>query len=257
MSNHEIASYCYIRCLHLRSLFYFTHCCAVTVLCLLGSGSGLAVLSSNIIIHQRFTRNRNLASGISWIGFSVGGIIGAIVNNELIQLYSWRGTFLVLGAIHAHRIPLCLFFRTPTRLTSQSSHAFGTGSQKIAGQVILRYLKETFNFSILRHVRYSLYSIAYFLHILCMVVYVIHTVNRAIHVGLTRFQGATAMSLISSTSSVIRLFLPFIINLPNVKSTLVFATGMFCAFLSIVAIFFNPGIVGTMTSAAIFGMHTG
>ena len=92
---------------------------------------------------------RNLANGIGWLGFSFGSMIGPIVTNQLIQLYSWRGAFLVLGAINAQRIPLCLFFRTPKRLTSQTNHASGTSSQKISGQMILKYLKETFNFSIL------------------------------------------------------------------------------------------------------------
>ena len=55
---------------------------SVTVLFLLGSGSGLAMLSTNIIIHQRFTRNRNLASGIGWLGFSCGGIIGSILDKS-------------------------------------------------------------------------------------------------------------------------------------------------------------------------------
>ena len=32
---------------------------------------------------------------------------------------------------------------------------------------------------------------------------------------------------------------------------------MFFAFLSIVAIFINPGIIGTMTSAVLFGIHLG
>jgi len=215
------------------------------------------MLSTNIIIHQRFTRNRNLASGIGFLGFSCGGIIGPIVTHQLIQLYNWRGAFLVLGAMYAQRIPLCLFFRTPTTLTSQSNHASGISQRRISGQVILEYLKETFNFSILRHARFSVYSIAYFFHLFCVYGYLPHTVNRAIHVGLTSDQAVTAATVIGAMSMVTRVPISFIANLPKVKSTLVFAIGMFCAFLSIVAVFINPGIAATMTSAALFGIHVG
>src|SRR6218665_1143223 len=215
------------------------------------------MLSANIIIHQRFTRNRNLASGIGLLGFSCGGVIGPIVTHQLIQLYNWRGTFLILGAIYAQRIPLCLFFRTPTTLTSQSNHTSGINQGRIYSQKIQGYLKETFNFSILLQARFSVYSIAYFIHMFCLSGYVPHTVNRSIHVGLTSNQAVTAAALIGSMGTVTRIPVSFITNLPRVQSTLVFAIGMFCAFLSIVMIFINRGIAGTVTSAVLFGIYMG
>ena len=184
-------------------------------------------------------------------------MIGSILSDQIIQSFGWRGSFLVLGAIQAQRIPLCLFFRTPKTLTSKSNHASGVGQRRLYGNVILRYLKETFNFSIFRHARYSVYCTACLLQLFCLSGYLPHTVNRAAHVGLTRHQGVIATTLISISSSVTRATVSFIANLPKVKSTLVFAVGMFFAFLSIVVIFINPGLVGTMTSAAMFGMHLG
>jgi len=179
------------------------------------------------------------------------------VTNQIIQLYSWRGAFLVLGAIHAQRIPLCLFFRTPKVLISQSSYSSGISSQRISCQVILKYLKETFDLSILRHARFSVYSIACFLHLFCVYGYLPHTVNRAIHEGLTRDQAVIAATLIGSMATVSRVIVSFVANLPKVNSSLVFAIGMFIAFLSIVAVFINPGIVGTVTSTVMFGVHLG
>lgn len=230
---------------------------SITVIFLLGSGLGLTALSASIIIHQRFSRNRNLASGIGWMGYSLGTIIGSILADQVIQSYGWRGAFLVLGAIHAHRIPLCMFFHTPKRLTSQSNHASGIIHRRPYGQVIMKYVKATFDFSILRHARYSVYSIAYLLHVFCTAGYLSHTVNRAIHVGLTRYEGVIAASLSSSMSTVVKVPVSFIANHPKVNSSLVFGTGMFFASLSIVVIFINPGIIGTMTSAALFGLHLG
>jgi len=215
------------------------------------------MLSTNIIVPQRFNRNRNLASGISLLGFSCGGIVGSIVVNQLIQLYSWRGAFLIIAAIYAQRIPLCLFFRTPKRLISQTNNAPEIRQQRLQIQVILKYLKETFDFSILRHARFSVYSTAYFLHMFCLYGYLPHTVNRAIQVGLTSDQAVNAATLIGIMTTVTRVPVSFIANHRKVDSSLVFAIGMFFVFLSIVAVFINPGIAGTMTSTVLFGTHLG
>jgi len=215
------------------------------------------MLVGYIILHQRFRRNRNLASGIGMLGISFGGIFASFVTNQLIEAYSWRGAFLVLGAIQAHRIPLCLFFRTPKTLTSQSNHVPETSSRRISGQMILRYLKETFNFSILCYARYSTYAIVFFIHMFCLIGYSQHTVNRAIQVGLSSDQAVASTSLYSILSVVARLIVSFIANLPKVKSSLVFACGMFCVFLSIVMVFIDPGIIGTMTSGVLFGIYLG
>ena len=215
------------------------------------------MLSGSIIIIQRFSRNRNLASGIGYMGSSFGGIIGPIVTSQLIQSYSWRGALLILGALQAQRVPFCLFFRTPKKLISQSNHVSGIRQRKLSGQMIIRYLKETFNFSILCQARYSTYVIAYFLHVFCLMGYAQHTVNRAVQVGLSSDQAVASASLYSIMSMVTRLIVSFIANLPKVKSSLVFATGMLCAFLSIVVIFIDPGLIGTMTSVVLFGIHLG
>jgi len=82
----------------------------------------MALLSCNVIIQQRFSKHRSLATGISMLGWSLGNFVGAPLTDRLLSYYGLRGTLALLGAIHAHRIPLALQFRSPQRFIVKSSH---------------------------------------------------------------------------------------------------------------------------------------
>jgi len=79
-------------------------------------------LSCNVIIQQRFSKRRSLATGFSVVGFSVGGFVGSPLTQLLLDHYGLRGTLALLGAIQAHRIPLALQFRTPERFKTTNNH---------------------------------------------------------------------------------------------------------------------------------------
>ena len=78
-----------------------------------GLGQSMCLLSCNVIIQQRFSKHRSLATGISIMGWSFGNIVGAPLTELLFNSYGLRGTLALLGAIQAHRIPLALQFRSP------------------------------------------------------------------------------------------------------------------------------------------------
>jgi len=218
-----------------------------------GSGTAMYTLSASIIVHQRFSRNGSLASGIALLGYSFGAAAGSFVTNFLLQSFSWRYTFLILGAINAQRIPVCLLFRTPTRFTSQSEHTSG----RISGQMLRRYLKDIFDFSTLRHGKYSMCVAASTLQVFCHSAFVYHTVNRAINVGLTSVQGVAAATVTSSANMVSRVVVSFVANIQGVNPLHIYGIGMFTAVLSIVSLFISPGIVGTMIAHVLFGIFLG
>jgi len=82
----------------------------------------MALLACNVIIQQRFSKHRSLATGISIMGWSVGNFIGAPLTELLLNQYGLRGTLALLGAIQAHRIPLALQFKSPRHLTRARSN---------------------------------------------------------------------------------------------------------------------------------------
>ena len=73
----------------------------------------MALLACNVIVQQRFSKHRSLATGISIIGWSTGNFIGAPLTELLLNQYGLRGTLALLGAMQAHHIPLALQFRSP------------------------------------------------------------------------------------------------------------------------------------------------
>jgi len=80
------------------------------------------LLSCNVIIQQRFSKHRSLATGISLMGYSVGSFIGAPLAQLLLDSYGLRGTLALIGALQSHRIPLALQFRSPKRFKTASKH---------------------------------------------------------------------------------------------------------------------------------------
>jgi len=54
------------------------------------------------------------------IGLSIGNVIGGPLIELMLEHYGVRGTLALLGAIHAHRIPLALQFRSPERFKKTS-----------------------------------------------------------------------------------------------------------------------------------------
>jgi len=75
----------------------------------------MALLTCNVIIQQRFSKHRSLATGFSIIGWSVGNFFGAPLTELMLNQYGLRGTLALLAAIQAHRIPVALQFRSPRR----------------------------------------------------------------------------------------------------------------------------------------------
>ena len=86
-----------------------------------GIGMSMTLLTCNVIIQQRFSKHRSLATGISWMGFSVGNFVGAPLTELLLNHYGLRGTLALLGAIISHRIPLSLQFRSPQHFRTASN----------------------------------------------------------------------------------------------------------------------------------------
>jgi len=78
-----------------------------------GIGQAMSLLSCIVIIQQRFSKHRSLATGISVIGWSMGNFMGAPLTEALYNRYGLRGTLALLGAIELHRIPLSLQFQSP------------------------------------------------------------------------------------------------------------------------------------------------
>jgi len=228
----------------------------ITLNACLGYGVSLCGLTSSIIVQQRFHRNRGLITEISVLGYSCGGILGPTVANLLLEHFNWRGAYLIMSALYAHRIAFAILFITPPQYLTKKPQQ--TDSNHNYCRSLARYIREAFDFSILRKQKiYALYIAVLCIHMVLITGYLQHSVNRALHTGIPRELAFWASSLVGMSNTVTRVVISFVGNLKCVNRLLLFAFGLFISVISVLVMLLWPGLVGTMTSSILFGIMAG
>jgi len=75
----------------------------------------MMMISSIVLLQQYFNRRRALASGIATLGFSVGGLTFGPLITVLLEVYTVRGTLLIMGALNFQlSVFFCLFRPAPS-----------------------------------------------------------------------------------------------------------------------------------------------
>ena len=64
-----------------------------------GIGMGILYLASDVIVTIAFDKRRSLAVAVVSIGESVGTLVMPLFTTICLELYDWRGTFLILSGI--------------------------------------------------------------------------------------------------------------------------------------------------------------
>ena len=98
---------------------------------LIGIGSGMLLMSSLVLLQQYFDRRRALAASIAGAGYSVGGLTFGPLTVRLIQVYTVRGTLLILAAIYFQMsVFSCLFRPAPTHNVINEKRKSASGANK-------------------------------------------------------------------------------------------------------------------------------
>ncbi|KAK3583079.1 hypothetical protein CHS0354_004024 [Potamilus streckersoni] len=84
-----------------------------------GIGFCMAFISSIIVVGLYFNRKRALATGIASSGSGLGTFVYAYLTNELLQVFDWKGTVLILSGILLNCVLCGALFR-PLPQTRQS-----------------------------------------------------------------------------------------------------------------------------------------
>lgn len=69
-----------------------------------GIGTGLIITLTHVIINQHFLKNRATAAGFAYAGSCIGSFVFPPVTEYLLENFSLRGTFLLLGGIALHSL---------------------------------------------------------------------------------------------------------------------------------------------------------
>ena len=77
------------------------------------TGVGAWGICANTSNQLFFRKRRGLANAFSMSGLAVGVLFWSYVTQKCVEIYSWRGAILVMGAIKLHGVPLGMLLRNP------------------------------------------------------------------------------------------------------------------------------------------------
>jgi len=78
-----------------------------------GCGTGMMLMSSLVLLQQYFNRRRALAVSIASSGFSFGSMTFGPLTARLLEVYTLRGTLLIIAAMYFQMSVFCCLFRPP------------------------------------------------------------------------------------------------------------------------------------------------
>ena len=208
-------------------LFFFLLVYHISVSCILfhglfpfysGIGLNLIETSNNIFIQQRFHKNRNLATFISYSAYGVGAALAPLWAAFLMSMYGWRGLLIVHSGIMLNCFVCSLFLRSPAQFIGGTKSSW----------------RDLVNFSLLRHPTYLVFCVGMTLFFWNNAAFFRHIVSRAmLQLNVSRTNAAMLATLFGGTIAVARFTLGFVLNLnffsarkPWCLSTLTFACGL-------------------------------
>ncbi|XP_071086712.1 monocarboxylate transporter 13-like [Haliotis cracherodii] len=100
-----------------------------------GAGVCLAYNATMVNVNNQFSKWRPLAVGISVTGIAIGVLVFPPVSAVTADVFGWRGTFLIYGALILHFIP-CAVWITPRNNTGDSD-----STRVSLGQTIVDFLR--------------------------------------------------------------------------------------------------------------------
>ncbi|CAC5378887.1 unnamed protein product [Mytilus coruscus] len=104
----------------------------VTYGVLTGCGMGLMYLPSIVMVNQYFDKKRGIAQSIMSAGSGIGLMVISPVTEKLLDIYSWRGTLLILAGFFLQLCVACAMFRTYKVISPQSKNA---KESKVIGEI--------------------------------------------------------------------------------------------------------------------------
>ena len=78
-----------------------------------GFGSCCAYIPSHVLSGMYYDKNRSLATGVATSGSGLGGAVMPVVAGLLIEIYSWKGSLVVVAALCLHMFIFSALLRMP------------------------------------------------------------------------------------------------------------------------------------------------
>ncbi len=184
------------------------------------------ILLNHIIILENFTKKRTTANAMYCCGYSIGAFLWPPIYRTLLDKYSWRGAFLMEGAIQFH-IAICVLLEThnPIRKTPEPKESKEEHNQAVLDVLemeVTRDMEITTSFTQSKETNGSPFKVILFLFALflfycgdCFGEFMIAV--RLAYVGLNKTQITIILSA-SGITGIIRILPAWIIDKLNIRT---------------------------------------
>ncbi len=222
---------------------------------LIGVGSSCGITPILSTIPKWFNKRRGLVFGITFAGFSIGGIIWPPVVERLIANIGWQSAYIVVGLI------ILVIITSLAQLIRQSPQKMGLQPYGEIAQVESTPRMQdstargfTFN-QALKTAPYWLITLYRFCSMFIFQLIIVHIFPHAIDIGFPEISAAFIISIISTSSTISRLLASFIADRIGYRLTLFLSAIVLT--LALVVLIFSKELWHFYVFALLFGLVWG
>ncbi|KAM8882370.1 monocarboxylate transporter 13-like [Synchiropus picturatus] len=166
-----------------------------------GFGWGLTFSPLLGIVLASFTRRRNLAVGVAMMSIGLASLVLNPFFQLLVEIYTWRGALLIIGAMCLNVVPCGALVRRPVNMNGPEKE----DAKDVSFTILLRRVLSNLEITLFLTRPYLTFALASILITVGYYVPLLHLVPHLQHSGFTDFQAAFAMSAVCGGDVVGRL----------------------------------------------------
>jgi len=222
---------------------------------MIGVGGSCGITPILSTLPKWFNKRRGLVIGITFAGFSVGGIMWPPVVERLIANIGWQSTYMVVGLI------ILVIITALAQLMRQSPQKMGLQPYGEKGKVESTPRMQdsaAMGFTLnqaLKTVPYWLIALYRFCSMFVFQLIMVHIFPHAVDVGFSEITAAIIISITSISSTISRLLASFIADRIGYRLTLFLSASVLT--LSLIVLVFSKELWHFYAFALLFGSAWG
>ncbi len=237
------AGYCLMSIIHNLGQFYLVYGL------LIATGVGGFWSPPVSTVARWFSGQRGLMTGIVSSGISFGTLLLPPLVTQLISIYNWRATYLIIGGAVLVVVIVSARFLKSGPQSSQTKFVAGEKARLGAGRAGYT-LKEAW-----RTRQFWLVAAVYLLFGFVQLTVMVHIVPAATGMGFSAIRAATVLSIIGGASLVGRIIIGIISDKVRIKLATVICLSLLTAAMILLQFAGSPGKMDAF--AAVFGFGYG
>ncbi|CAD5111291.1 DgyrCDS612 [Dimorphilus gyrociliatus] len=210
-----------------------------------GYGTSAFQVTSFIITTRWFTKRRSFALSFLAGGLGLGMLSWGPLAAYLADIYGWRGTLLLLGAIFSNGAFLAMLLKEPRETLKTNALSIKQTILKLFNKELTRSLLFFTYISVIGFVHFS-YNVLIAL-----------LPRKIVDMGGSNLLGGLMITIVTGSSTVLRFIVGVCADKPYFNTLFIYLTSVLVAGISSICTMFIPNVFGFIVFAVIFGSSSG